>query len=96
MKLQKMAAMVRQTEKLVSQKIKFVESYPLTNLFDENVAELLKQADILVASQVSYTVHVYIDISTLSIVTNKVSVSILGKWKDWLCFNCAKMLSFHS
>ncbi len=54
MKLQKMAAMVRQAEELVSQKVKFVEGFPLAELFEENVSELLKEADILVVSQVSH------------------------------------------
>ncbi len=52
MKLQKMSGMVRQAEELVSQKVIFVEGFPLAKLFDNNAAELLKEADILVASQV--------------------------------------------
>ncbi len=52
MKLQKMAGMVRQAEELVSQKVIFVEGFPLAKLFDNNASELLKEADILVASQV--------------------------------------------
>ena len=53
MKLQKMAGLVRQAEGLVKQKVHFVETFPLTDLFEKNASELLKEADALVAGQVS-------------------------------------------
>ena len=53
MKLQKMAGLVRQADELVKQKVHFVETFPLADLFERNASELLKEADDLVAGQVS-------------------------------------------
>ena len=59
MKLQKMEGLVEQVEELVKQKIQFVENFPLDDLLNEDATELLKEADLLVASQVrkSYNVE---------------------------------------
>ena len=54
-KLQKMAGLVDQVEELVKQKVQFVESFPVDDLLNEDAAELLKEADLLVASQVIIT-----------------------------------------
>jgi len=56
MKLQKMSTIVSQSELLVKEKFEFVENYPVDELFQQNAAQLLRDADKLVASQVRFGV----------------------------------------
>ena len=72
-KLQQMSELVTQADQLTKREVRFIEGYPLSSLMETDAFDLLKEAEVLMSSLVSYIVTGY----SIELNTSKVGV---GFW----------------